>query len=483
MRFNVQLSAAKNYFLGFVTSGLFLIGGLYFFNPNKTPETGPLSFTESLEAENLSTKKGPLTEFNPNDLNEEEWMSLGFSERQVATILKYKSVVGGSFSSKEQFKKCYAVSPEKYLELEPYILLPNQSQNRNYSQNYPRNYSNNYTPRTRSYNYSSTSKKGLTIPGKFNPDNYSVDDFINLGFTERQSTSILKYKSYLGGSFISKEKFKECYMISDENYRKLEPYLLLPETSTASTFEKKTFADNKQSYVKPEVIYQPFDPNTTNLEGWKALGFSEKQAQVIINYRDKNLKGSFKSLDDIERCFVISAEKFEQLKPYMILSGGNNSKQRNLEKSSNNSPLSSANPTSSTTNDRESITDFKKTDLNQITFKQLIEFGFDEKGAASFIGFRNKLGGFLNTKQIVETYNLDKALAEKLVMTAPLFTDNVPKYTFMDAPESWLKSHPYFKYYADKIIYYRITYSNENKFFRTMNIKPEAEQKMRLYLK
>ena len=83
----------------------------------------------------------------------------------------------------------------------------------------------------------------------------------------------------------------------------------------------------------------------------------------------------------------------------------------------------------------------------------------------------------------METYNIDKDLTAKLIATAPLLIDQVPRYTFMDAPESWLKSHPYFKYYADKIIYYRITYSNENKFFRTMNIKPEAEQKMKLYLK
>ena len=35
---------------------------------------------------------------------------------------------------------------------------------------------------------------------------------------------------------------------------------------------------------------------------------AKKQAQVIVNYRDRNLKGNFKSLDDIEKCFVISAE-------------------------------------------------------------------------------------------------------------------------------------------------------------------------------
>lgn len=478
MRFNVQLSAAKNYFLGFATSGLFLIAGLYFFNSNKTPSSDPLTFTESLEAENLTGKKVQLTEFNPNDLSEEDWVKLGFSERQVATILKYKSVVGGNFKSKEQFKKCYAVSQEKYQELEPYILLPSNGS----ASNSYKNYNNNYNPRKTSYNYTSSSNKGLTIPGKFNPDDYSVSDFINLGFTEKQATSILKYKNYLGGSFISKEKFKECYMISDENYRKLAPYLLLPESAPSNNFEKKSFSTSKQIAEKPAVAYQPFDPNTTSLEGWKNLGFSEKQAQVIINYRDKNLKGSFKSLDDISRCFVISAEKFEQLKPYIVLNT-ENSTMKNADHSANVSAQSSPSQSSKSSNSSESKTDFKRTDLNAITYKQLIEFGFDEKSAASFIGFRNKLGGFLNTKQIIETYNIDKAIAEKLIATAPLFTDNVPKYTFMEAPESWLKSHPYFKYYADKIIYYRITYSNENKFFRTMNIKPEAEQKMRLYLK
>lgn len=478
MRFNVQLSAAKNYFLGFATSGLFLIGGLYFFNSNKAPESSPVTFTESLEAEKLNGKKIQLTEFNPNELNEAEWMSLGFSERQVATILKYKSVVGGNFKSKEQFKKCYAVSEEKYNELEPYILLPS---NGTVSNSY-KNYNNNYSPRKTSYNYTSSSNKGLTIPGKFNPDDYSVYDFINLGFTEKQATSILKYKNYLGGSFISKEKFKECYMINDENYRKLAPYLLLPESAPSNNYEKKSFSQTQQTPEKPALTYQPFDPNTTNLEGWKALGFSEKQAQVIINYRDKNLKGSFKSLEDIARCFVISAEKFEQIKPYIVLNTENIST-KNSDNSSNNSSQLSPNHSTKNANSSESKTDFKRIDLNEITFKQLIEFGFDEKAAASFIGFRNKLGGFVNTKQIIETYNVDRATAEKLISTAPLFTENVPKYTFMDAPESWLKSHPYFKYYADKIIYYRITFSNEKKFFRTMNIKPEAEERMRLYLK
>lgn len=471
MKNTIQISAAKNYFLGFATSGLFLVLGLYYFNSTKNVEESAPSFTEILKAQNA-----PIQEFNPNDLTESEWVQLGFSERQVATILKYKSVVGGQFTSKEQLKKCYSISAEKYAELEPYILLPDHA-GKSFSST--KNYSNNYRQNTTSYQYKNYEAKGLKIPGKFNPDTYSVQDFINLGFTEKQSQSILKYKNYLGGSFISKEKFRECYMISEENYRKLAPYLLLPENAQNNSVEMKTFATNKTSSEKPAISYQAFDPNTTDLQGWRDLGFSEKQAQVIINYRDRNLKGSFKSLDDISRCFVISAEKFENLKPFIILNPENIK-----SKNSDYSPKTSQkNETLQNQNEENLKTDFRKINLNEITFKQLLEYGFDEKSAGSFIGFRNKLGGFVNTSQIIETYNIDKDLAQKLIGTAPLLVNNVPKYSLADAPESWLKNHPYFKYYADKIIYYRITYSDEKKFFRTMKIKPEAEQKMRLYLK
>ena len=71
-----------------------------------------------------------LTEFDPNQLNEKQWENLGFTGKQVKTILKYKEIVGGNFTSKEQLKKCYSISEEKFAELEPYILLPeNNSKN------------------------------------------------------------------------------------------------------------------------------------------------------------------------------------------------------------------------------------------------------------------------------------------------------------------------------------------------------------------
>ena len=372
-----------------------------------------------------------LSGFDPNTLGKEEWQKLGFSEKQTATILKYKDIVGGTFTSKEQLKKCYAISDEKFSELASFILLPETAEKGD------------------SKRFTAYGKKGIVISGKFNPDQFSANDWLKMGFSERQAEAIVKYKNYLGGSFISKEKFKECFIISSENYSKLEPYLLLP-VKTPENFRNS----GKNNPVKYKIQYHPFDPNQLDLEGWKALGFSEKQAITIINYRDRNLRGSFKSLEDLQKCFVISAERFQEMKPYIKL------QEKQQEK-----------------------TDFSKTDLNTITFKQLIEFGLDERSAGSIIGFRKKLGGFINKQQILTTYNIDQDLVQKLISIAPLNTSNVPRYSLVEAPEEWLKNHPYFKYSADKIIFYRMSNPDDKKIWKLLKLKPEYEERMKLYVK
>lgn len=395
-------------------------------------------------SENLPVES--ISEFDPNDLDENQWQKLGFSEKQTATILKYKKIVGGKFLSKEQFKKCYAISEEKFNQLQTFILLPETN-----------------SEAKGNSGLKSYEKKSLNITRKFNPDQLSQNDWENMGFSEKQSAAILKYKSYLGGSFVSKEKFKECFIINEENYAKLSPYLILPE-KTPANFD--AYAGKSKSF-KSKTPQTSFDPNTLDVNGWMALGFTEKQANVIVNYRDRNLKGSFKTLEDIKNCFVISAEKFEELKPFIRLNTSTMAK-----KSDDKKPES-----------KQDKTDFSKTDMNSVTFKQLLEFGLDEKSAGSMIGFRKKLGGFMTKEQILETYNIDKELVQKLLSIAPLDNSKVERHTLVDAPEEWLKNHPYFKYSADKIIYYRISNPDDKKIWKFLKTKPEYEARMRLYLK
>jgi hypothetical protein len=432
----------KNYYQKLAFMGMMLII-LFTFQKYTSKEKEDFSDVKFINTTSIPLH---LTEFDPNDLDEKQWRNLGFTEKQIGTILNYKKIVGGKFSSKEQFKKCFAVSEEKFIALESYILLPETNKE------------------AKSTGFKSYEKRSITISGRFNPDHYSVNDWIKMGFSERQAEAILKYKSYLGGSFTSKEKFKECFIISDENFQKINPYLILPEKTPANF---NSYAKNFKS-EKTKIQYHQFDPNTLDFEGWKSFGFSEKQAQTIVNFRDRNLKGSFRSLEDIQRCFVISAEKFGEMKPFIKMN-----------------PLTIAqnNDVQKVEIKQQEKTDFSKVDLNSITFKQLLEFGFDERAAGSMLGFRKKLGGFVNKEQILTTYNIDVELMKKLLSTAQLNTSNVPKYTLVDAPEDWLKNHPYFKYSADKIIFYRISEKDEKKIWKLLKVKPEYEARMKLYLK
>lgn len=388
-----------------------------------------------------------LTEFNPNDLDQSQWKNLGFTDREVATILKYKGIIGGEFKSKEQFRKCYPIV-DRYDELEPYILLPET----------------NYEAKKGNFTYKTFEKKKLNIPGRFNPDNFSAQDWVAMGFSERQAEAILKYKNYLGGSFLSKEKLKACFIINAEQFAQMSPYVLLPDKVDQ---QPRVYANSSKE--KPKINYTYFDPNELDEDGWKSLGFSEKQVAGILNYKTKILRGSFRTLDDVQKCYMIT-QRFDELKPWIRIN------QENIKEPEK--------PTYSKLETKpESKTDFSKVDLNEISFNQLREFGFNEKTSGGFVAFRKSLGGFVNKNQIYEVYGIDRDLAEKLVGTSPLNSGEVKKYTLVDAPESWLKTHPYFKYSADKIIFYRISNPDEKKIWKFLKLKPEYEAKMRLYLK
>ena len=389
-----------------------------------------------------------LSEFNPNDLDESQWKNLGFSDNQIATILKYKEMIGG-FKSKEQFEKCYPIK-ERFSELEPYVLLPETNAEAQSSQ----------------YTYQKFEKKRLKIPGRFNPDQLMASDWVGMGFTENQANAILKYKNYLGGSFLSKEKLKACFIINAEQFAQMSPYILLPEKVAEIP---RSYPNNYPEKQKINLTY--FDPNELDAEGWQKMGFSEKQVAGILKYKNTVLKGSFRSLDDVQKCYMIT-QRFEELKPWIRLNA-QNIKQTELAK----------NYEAKSTVSSDVKTDFSKVDLNQITFKQLLEFGFSEKAAGSFVGYRKSLGGFVNKNQIYETYGIDRDMAEKLVAAAPLSSASVNKYTLADAPESWLKTHPYFKYSADKIIFYRISNPDDKKIWKFIKVKPEYEAKMKLYLR
>lgn len=209
--------------------GLQIFG--FFLNQNR-PDTNQMEVPKEvlLLDQKLTNSSDQLAEnksfqtFDPNKLSVEEWQELGFSEKQVATIVKYKRSLGGYFSSKEEIKNCFVISEKKFAQIEPYIVfgdLTHYKSEKNFN----------------SYNSTSNSPKSNIHYEKFNPNDYSQNDWERIGFSEKQATTILKYKKIVGGKFTSLEQIKKCYVISEEKFREIKPYLVFPVAKSQSTIE------------------------------------------------------------------------------------------------------------------------------------------------------------------------------------------------------------------------------------------------------
>lgn len=246
-----------------------------------------------------------LQDFNPNALSAQEWQDLGFSEKQVNTILKYKNSLGGNFSSKEEIRNCFVISETKYEELEPFIQLKSVKGNAVPTGNTYSSYnSNQFQPK----------EKPRIRYSAFNPNEYSSEDWQNIGFSYKQANSILKYKRSLGGKFSSLDQIEASFVISPEKFQEMKPFIRIPLESKSTQEE---IPSTPKELPKATKVIEKFNPNNLSVEEWMELGFTEKQVNTIMNYK-RSLGGKFKNAEVLKKSYSISEEKFKEIEPFLV---------------------------------------------------------------------------------------------------------------------------------------------------------------------
>ncbi len=169
-----------------------------------------------------------------------------------------------------------------------------------------------------------------------------------------------------------------------------------------------------------------FDPNDLTESEWVDLGFSEKQANSIVKYHSNY--GPFKNASDVEKIYVISDEKFAELKPYMVFDPviTSQSNIQDTEEEFEHNPL--------------------EININQATEEELQEIsGIGQVYAERIVKFRNVLGGFYSKSQYTEVYGLSPesklALEENTVIDKAI----IQKINVNSASKTEIRKHPYFK--------------------------------------
>jgi DNA uptake protein ComE-like DNA-binding protein len=217
--------------------------------------------------------KTELFFFDPNLINDSEWMKLGFSEKQVKIIRNYINS-GGTFYQKEDLKKVFVINDEKYNELKDFIIIN--------------------TDRI------SNKKNNDIIENSFNSqkvdiNTFTLEQFSELGGSWKYFASrIVKYRNYLGG-FHTKEQLLEVYGFTKDFYDKISNVVEID----LSKVEKinVNFAEVNELSKHPYLNYD--------------------DAQKIIDYRNK--KGALKDINELYNNNIISSETFQKIKFYLSI--------------------------------------------------------------------------------------------------------------------------------------------------------------------
>lgn len=183
-----------------------------------------------------------------------------------------------------------------------------------------------------------------------------------------------------------------------------------------------------------------FDPNQIDAAQWQQLGLSAKQAQAIINYRNKG--GRFYKADDLQKMYTISPATYEKLKPYILIGEKPTAYLENKKPYDKNTALPKVLP----------VIEINNADTLQLDGIK----GIGQAFARRIVKYRDRLGGFYQKEQLMEVYGLDSAKFDEIKAQVRVDAGQIKKININTATFEDLKNHPYLKYkQINALIQYR----------------------------
>ncbi|MAP01547.1 MAG: hypothetical protein CMD01_01855 [Flavobacteriales bacterium] len=211
--------------------------------------------------------------FNPNLIYKDEWVRLGFSTKQVETILKYKEKIGG-FKSKLDVKNCYVVSDQMYRLLSPYILIIDKDS--------------------------------------------KIQKLCNAIFLFQSDTPVYKYnKEFANLSFIKKEGVFQYYIEKGSSDSIIKAKFSTLDSIVFPKAEILSLNCNEFNVIinsnAKELSFSPIELNSASqLDFQKISGIGPVLSKRIINY--KNNLGGFVRLNQLDEVYGLEKSILKQLK-------------------------------------------------------------------------------------------------------------------------------------------------------------------------
>jgi DNA uptake protein ComE-like DNA-binding protein len=243
-------------------------------------------------------------------------------------------------------------------------------------------------------------------------DSMNIPEFIK--------RNILNYRK-AGGRYSSAQDVRKIYGMNDSIYSLIEKYIFISEKTDA-----KVKLSNPENRINGFV-----DPNTADLNQLLEFGFNRFQANNIVEYRKRD--GAFKTQTDLLKIYGIDSSFFKLIENHIRIE----------------------------VTEESPIVTYKavkvQVELNSADSTELMKLeGIGSVYAARILKYRDLLGGFYSTSQLLEVYNFPAETFRKIENNISADTLLIKKIRLNFAEYTELLRHPYLnKKQVEAVLNYR----------------------------
>ena len=197
-----------------------------------------------------------------------------------------------------------------------------------------------------------------------------------------------------------------------------------------------------------QIVLQPFDPNTADSSTLVHLGLKQWQVRNMLKYRAKG--GRYRNPEDMKRLYGMTDSLYCILEPYIQIAPDTIPKDT----------LATDTLPKYVSHKRDTLLNIRTADTTSL---QMIR-GIGRYTALEIVRYRTRLGGFVNTNQLLEIKAVRRTIENQQQRDSTYTQDSLLCHFFLDSAivntlsvnhlrTEQLQSHPYLTFTQAKSIY------------------------------